>query len=264
MRFCIAISLLFSFAFTHAQVPAQAPRSLQYEVASIKESPPGAGRGQGRPEPGGVRYRGTNLPLRSYIFSAYRINADQLAGEPTWVDTVRFDIEAQAEKPSTLEEHHLMMRSLLAQRFHLQFHWEAREMPIYALTVSESGPKLTLHDSANAGEAWIEQSMNPPLHATWKAVSSSMELFTYRLAAVMDRPVVDQTGLQGEYDFTLTYTMDLPPNIQPNGMINGEPIDTSGPSIFQAVRQQLGLRLEARKGPVQVLVVDHVEKPSGN
>ncbi len=95
--------------------------------------------------------------------------------------------------------------------------------------------------------------MDTPFHAEWKAASASMELFAFRLAAIMDRPVIDQTGLNGEYDFTLTYTMDWPPNLPPDAMVNGQPIDTSGPSIFQAVRQQLGLRLDARKGPVQMI-----------
>lgn len=103
--------------------------------------------------------------------------------------------------------------------------------------------------------------MDAPFHATWKANSASMEVLAYRLAAVMDRPVVDQTGLKGDYDFTLTYTMEPPPNLPQNAIVNGQPIDISGPTVFQAVRQQLGLRLEPRKGPVQVMVIDRVEKP---
>ncbi|MGA3017282.1 MAG: TIGR03435 family protein, partial [Bryobacteraceae bacterium] len=136
--------------------------------------------------------------------------------------------------------------------------------PIYALVVDNGGAKLTPHDAANSGEPWIEQGMDAPFHANWKATSSSMELLAFRLASVMDRPVIDQTGLKGDYDFKLTYTQDLPPNFSPNTMLNGQPIDTSGPTIFQAVRQQLGLRLEARRGPVQVMVIDHVEKPGEN
>jgi uncharacterized protein (TIGR03435 family) len=259
------LAALLVTGLTGAQASAQGDQgSLKYELASVKPSPPEERGGSGRPEPGGQRYRGIHLPLKAYISSAYRIKADQVVGGPGWIGTDSFDIEAQAAKPSTLEEHHLMMRSLLAERFHLQFHLETKEMPFYSLGLESNGVKLTLHDATNSGEPWIEQGMDTPFHARWKATSSSMELFAFRLAAIMDRPVIDQTGLKGEYDFTLTYTMDLPPNLPPDSMINGQPIDNSGPSIFQAVRQQLGLRLDARKGPVEVMVIDHVEKPSGN
>jgi uncharacterized protein (TIGR03435 family) len=91
-----------------------------------------------------------------------------------------------------------------------------------------------------------------------------MDYFAFRLAARMDRPVVDQTGIKGGYDFDLAYTRELPPGIPENAMINGAPIDTSGPTIYEAVRQQLGLRLDAKKAPAQVMVIDHVEKPTEN
>jgi uncharacterized protein (TIGR03435 family) len=269
MRLRMTVAVLLTIGLARAQAPAQDAGLLKFEVASVKPSPPEARGGMARPEPGGLRYRGTNLPLRLYISSAYRIKGDQVVGAPGWVDTDRFDIEAQAQKPSSLDEFHLMTRTLLAERFHLRFHFETKEMPLYALTVDTGSPatggaKLTLHDAANSGDPWIEQGMDMPLHARWTATSSSMELFAFRLASVMDRPVIDQTGLKGDYDFKLAYTMDLPPNLPQNAMVNGQPIDTSGPSIFQAVRQQLGLRLDPRKGPVQVMVVDHVEKPSEN
>lgn len=266
MKVTVAVLLTIGLGSSQqsAQQPAQKPGSLRFEVASVKPSPAGARGGMARPEPGGRRYRGTNLPLKAYISSAYRIKADQVVGAPGWVDTDRFDIEAQAEKVSSLEEFHLMTRTLLAERFHLRFHFETKEMPLYALVVDTSGTKLTPHDAANSGEPWIDQGSDMPFHARWTATSASMELLAFRLASVMDRPVIDQTGLKGDYNFTLAYTMDLPPNISPDAKINGEPIDTSGPSIFQAVRQQLGLRLDARKGPVQVMAIDHVEKPSEN
>ena len=91
-----------------------------------------------------------------------------------------------------------------------------------------------------------------------------MDILTGRLSRMMDRPVIDMTGLAGDYDFTLTYTADPPPNLPPEAKINGEPIDFSGPTIFQAVRQQLGLRLEARKAPAPVMVIERIERPSEN
>lgn len=217
-----------------------------------------------RPEPGGQRYRGINLPLKTYIAAAYRMKPDQVTGAPGWFDADNFDIVAQAPKPATLDEMYAMLRNLLAERFHLQFHWDSKTLPVYVLSAGPSGTKLTRHDAGSSGEVSIEQSMEAPFHAKWKAEAASMEVLAFRLGLVMDRPVIDQTSLKGDYDFTLAYTMELPPNISPDAKINGQPIDTSGPSIFQAVRQQLGLALDARKAPVRVMVVDHAEKPSEN
>ena len=264
MRPLLALGFALALRVLSAQPSTQDAKNPKYELATVKPTPPGVRGGQSRPEPGGLRYRGTNLPLRYYIASAYQIKPDQLTDEPGWVDTEGFDIEAQAAKPSNLEEHHLMMRSLLAERFHLQIHFATKEMPVYVLTVDNNGAKMKLHDSENSGDPWIEQSADAPLHMKWKATSSPMQLLAYRLGMVMDRPVIDQTGLKGDYDFLLTYTMEPPPGFPADAKVNGQPIDLSGPTIFQALPQQLGLRLEARKGPVQILEVEHVEEPSGN
>jgi uncharacterized protein (TIGR03435 family) len=91
-----------------------------------------------------------------------------------------------------------------------------------------------------------------------------MDYFAWRLGQVMDRPVLDRTGLKGGFDFELSYTRDLPPGFGPETRLNGEPIDTSGPTIFTALKQQLGLKLESQKGPVETLVIDHVEKATDN
>jgi hypothetical protein len=131
MRLRMTVAVFLTVGLACAQAPAQDPGLLKFEVASVKPSPPEARGGMARPEPGGLRYRGTNLPLKLYISSAYRIKADQVVGAPGWVDADRFDIEAEAEKPSSLEEFHLMTRTLLAERFHLKFHFETKEMPVY-------------------------------------------------------------------------------------------------------------------------------------
>ena len=264
MRLTITGFLLTAIATSYAQPTSQDPGSLRFEVAAIKPSPPDARGGMARPDPGGLRYRGTNLTLSLYIAACYRVRTEQIEGAPGWVDSDRFDILANAAKQSSVEQMYLMLRNLLKDRCHLQFHLESREMPIYALTVDPAGPKMTRHDAGNGGDVWIEQGSEAPLHAKWTATSASMEVFAVRLARVLDRPVIDQTGLAGDYDFTLKYTFDPPPNFLPDALINGQPIDTSGPRIFQAVRQQLGLRLEPRKGAAPILVIDHIEKPSEN
>ena len=259
-----AAGVLLAALAGYAQSPAQDPGALRFEVASIKPSAPGGRGGMARPDPGGLRYRGTNLPLKVYIAACYRLRNDQVAGAPGWADTQSFDIVANAPQPASVEQMYLMMRNLLKERCHLQFHLENREMPVYVLGVDAGGAKMTRHDAASGGDPWIEQASEAPFHAKWTATSASMDIFAGRLARVLDRPVLNETGLQGDFDFTLRYTVELPPNISPNALVNGEPIDTSGPNVFQAVRQQLGLRLDARKGPAPILVIEHLEKPSEN
>ena len=94
--------------------------------------------------------------------------------------------------------------------------------------------------------------------------SVSMDYFAYGLTFLLDRPVINRTGIQGAYDFTLAYTLDLPPGVSENTVVNGAPLDTSGPTVFEALRQQLGLRLEPRREPVQIMTIDHAEMPTAN
>jgi len=248
-------------ALTHAQTPDP---SLKFDVASLKASEPG-GRGGGiRPAPGGERYLATNVPLRLLIQVAYRVKNSQISGGPSWMDTDTFDMNAKAERPSSAEELHVMLQNLLADRFQLKFHRESKELPVYAATVDKGGPKLQAHDAQSAGDPWIDQEVTQTTHMKMTAKFCPMDYFAWRLSQVLDRPVIDQTGLKGGYDFVLTYTRQLPPEIPEGATLNGQPIDTSGPTIFEAMRHQLGLRLDAQKGPVPILVIDHAEKPAAN
>jgi len=247
-----------------AQGQAQAPTSLQFEVASLKPSQPG-GRGGGiRPTPGGERYVASNVPLKLLITVAYRIRADQVIGGPAWIGTDLYDINAKAERPSSIEELHLMLQSLLADRFKLQFHRETKELPIYALTVDKGGAKLQPHEAQSAGDPWIDNTFEHFPQMTMHAKFVPMDYFAWRLSMMLDRPVLDQTKLTGGYDFELKFTRDLPPGTPEGALINGTPIDTSGPTIFEAIRQQLGLKLERQKGPVDIIAIDHAEKPVDN
>lgn len=180
------------------------------------------------------------------------------------MDTDTFDMQAKAEKPSNVEELHIMLQNLLAERFQLQFHRSTKVMPMYALTVEKGGPKMEAHTAKSAGDPWVDIQQTKFLHQTWIATFVPMDYFAWRLSMLMDLPVVDQTNLKGGYDFKLSYTADLPPNLPAEARINGEAIDTTGPSIYEAVREQLGLKLEKTKGPVEILQIDRVEKPSGN
>lgn len=194
---------------------------------------------------------------------AYGVKPEQIVGGPGWLDTDLFDMDAKAEKPSNVDELNVMLMNMLADRLHLKFHAEKREMSIYALTVDKNGAKLKPHDAANGGDPWIDQTTEI-LHTKMKAMSVPMTYFAYRLALLMDRPVVDMTNLPGGYDFNLEYTRDLPLGFPVGGKINGDEPDTSGPTVFAALRQQLGLELRAQKGLGAVIVIEHVEKPTDN
>jgi len=204
VRLTITFAFLVGAALALAQPPSKDPGSLKFEVASIKPSAPGGRGGGARPDPGGKRYRGTNVPLRLYMVACYRLRADQILNAPAWADSEPFDILAEAPKQSSVEEMYLMMRNLLIERCHLKFHLENRETNIYALTVDAAGAKLQRHDAANGGEPWIEQATVAPFHSKWTATAANMDIFTGRLSRMMDRPVIDMTGLAGDYDFTLS------------------------------------------------------------
>jgi uncharacterized protein (TIGR03435 family) len=251
-----------SLAAAHAQAPATS--DLKFEVATLKASEPG-GRGGGiRPTPGGERYEATNCTLKTMMMVAYRVKPDQITGGPGWVETDRFDMKAKPEHPSNGEELHAMLRNLFADRFELKIHHEKKELPVYALTVDKSGPKLKVHAEGNAGDVWIDQSVEGIVQVKMKGVFCPMEYLAFRLAQLMDRPVIDLTGLKGNYDFDLAYTRELPPGIPERASLNGVAIDTSGATVFTALKQQLGLDLKAQKGPVDIIVIDHVAKPADN
>jgi uncharacterized protein (TIGR03435 family) len=264
-RITTAALFAIRFASWHsAQAqPTPAAPALKFEVASLKPSQPGSVGGGIRPAPGGERYLASNMPLKSLIMTAYRLQADQVLGGPAWMDTELYDMNAKAEKPSSIEELHLMLQDLLAVRFQLRFHHETKELPIYALMVDKDGPKLKTHEGQSAADPWIDNTFEQ-LKMTMHAKFAPMDFFAWRLSMVMDRHVIDRTKLAGGYDFDLTFTREPRPDAALGALIDGAPFDTSTPTIFDAVRQQLGLRLESQKGLVDMLVIDHAEKPGGN
>jgi|ERR1051326_802432 uncharacterized protein (TIGR03435 family) len=240
---------------------AQPPK---FDVASLKPTQSPGPSSVVRPSPSGDRYVGTNASLRLMIQVAYRLKAEQVVGGPDWVATDTWDLNAKTDKPSTTEDLRLMLQDLLAERFHLKLRRDVKELPAYILSVDKAGAKLIPHQPAHGGDQWIDQPQQPFLHVKLSARYSTMDYFAFRLSQLMDRPVVNHTELKGGFDFELTYTRDLPPNMSPGAMLNGQPIDTSGPTIFGALRQQLGLKLEAQKAPVEIQVIEHVEKPTEN
>ena len=188
-------------------------------------------------------------------------------GGPKWLDSERFDIEAKVDGPAaeqmrtlSREQRKLQMQAmfqqLLADRFKLSVHWETRELPVYALVVAKSGPKLTAATKPDSGTS----SSNGQFMARGMTLAEISQSLTQELARELGRVIIDKTGIAGRYDVTLKWTPDAD-GASPD---KGTEDTSSGPSIFTALQEQLGLKLESTKGPVQVLVIDHIEMPSEN
>lgn len=229
-----------------------------FEVASVKASAPGGRGGIVRMLPGNQTYIANNVPLRLIMTVAYSVTDRQISGGPDWINTDRWDINAKADRRYTSDELHAMLARLLEDRFQLQVRHEKREMAVYALTVDKGGPKMAEHDPADLD--------HPPFGPGPGGRGTSgrnvqMSFFAFMLSRLLDRNVIDRTGLTKYYDLTLDFVRDVPP--QPEAA-PGEPQRPDGPSVFTAVREQLGLRLEPAKGPVEFLVIERAERPSQN
>jgi uncharacterized protein (TIGR03435 family) len=232
-----------------------------------------------------------NASVTDLIKFAYGIKSNaQLSKGPGWIDSDKFDIDAKIEEsqveamkklpPDQLpDQERLMLQSLLADRFGLKLTSQTKELPVYALVVAKSGPKLkeaeilplpqseqssplpSPGEPRKPGAHLPELLMGRPGKLT--AGEMPMPFFTdwiSRQPEMADRVVIDATGLKGRYNFELTWTPD---NGQPN-LLNGTPQENTGPSIFTAFQEQLGLKLEPQKAPVETLVIDHIERPSEN
>jgi uncharacterized protein (TIGR03435 family) len=241
---------------------AQTEAPLVFEVATVKPSVSGLFGGI-RPAEGGQRYVAKGVTVRFMIRAVYHIIDDQIIGGPAWMNTERFDVEGRAARPSSLRQLQEMFQTLLADRFKLQFHRETKQLPAFALTVDKTGPKLTANDNPDeVGDVSVGPSTGrlPGMYVR----KASMSYLCWHLAQFPDvgRPVLDRTDLKGFYDFKLEFAP------QTGGMMadgGGEaPHTFFGPSIFTALREQLGLKLVPEKSPVEVLVIDRLERPSSN
>jgi uncharacterized protein (TIGR03435 family) len=237
---------------------------LTFEVASIKPAPPG-GRGGGvgpTRDPG--RYTATNISLKLLVLDAYRLTLDQIEGGPEWIDRERYDVLAKPERPSSADDMRIMLQTLLAQRFQLHLHHETRRRPIYSLVVERAGQKLTpAAGNDPVTDPAFEQSIEEFHRVKMKARSVPLSYFAWRLSRVLGRPVIDETNATGSFDFDLTFVEEVSQDIVDRAVASGRHVELR-PSIFEAVEKQLGLRLESRSGPVDVIVIDHAEKPGAN
>ena len=236
-----------------------------FDVATIKPNNSGGATMQGLTV-NGRNFQTRNSSATDLICFAYNIQKKQLVNAPDWVDKDRYDIAATIDtegSPSDVQVR-LMIQKLLTSRFGLTFHREKREMSAFVLTVAKTGQKMTKNDSGGTLPGF---GMRPsPTGLMLPVFNSSMPNFvSFLQAMVVDRPVVDQTGLEGKWDFTIKFTPD-------DSLFNGHPpplpakTDTteSSPNFFDALQQQVGLKLEAQKTAVDVIAVDHLEKPSAN
>ena len=201
--------------------------------------------------------------VKGLIAAAYDLNPKTISGEPGWANSEHYDIEAVtpgAVRP-THDEQMKMLRALLSERFGLKFHREKKEFSIYAMTVAKGGLKLKAAEDASVpptvgpGIAYPARVELPGRNATVGELASLLQ------RAILDRPVVDRTGLTGRYDFTLVWA---PNDSEFGGDGPKAPESAPSPPLFEALEQQLGLKLEATRGTVDALVVDAVTRPSEN
>jgi uncharacterized protein (TIGR03435 family) len=254
---------------------AQSAGQPVFEVASVKHNTSGEARWFGPVISPGGRYTFTNVALRQIVRSAYAegqsslLENFRLVGGPDWLDADRFDIQAKAPGASpTRAEYRAMMQTLLRDRFKVAVHWETRSLPMYALIMANAdgrlGPRFhkTAIDCAPifAGAAGPETQPGqmPPCGTIQSgpgrmtARGRTLDMLATDLSERVERPIENRTRLQGYFDADMEWT---PTDV---------PADSSGPSIFTALQEQLGLKLESTRGPVRVLLIDHAEQPSAD
>ena len=270
---------------------------MSFDVASVKQNKSGVWQNSSNVpfgnddaySPNGGLFSATNIPVSGYIAFAYKLtfaqNALLRSQLPKWASADRFDIEARAEGNPTKDQMRLMMQSLLADRFNLAVHFETKEVPVYELALAKPnmlGPQLRPHSDdppcpsssspANGSGPTVAGGFPTPCgnfiplpasasgRQRMGARNLSWGLFVNLvgpMGRVADRPVLDHTGLSGTIDFVLEWTPGVPstPDFQP---------DASGPTFSEALQEQLGLKLNSKVDPVELLVIDHVDEPSAN
>jgi uncharacterized protein (TIGR03435 family) len=270
-----------AIALSQTESPTAHPR---FEVASIKPNSNGGNVAYIQPLPGS-RLVMTNFAVLQLILSAYGVQGYQISGDPPWISTDHYDIQAKSEGNASVQQMEgPMLQQLLEERFKLKLHREIRQLPVYELTVAKSRAKLERSKEGSCIPYSVDSPPPPPiapgaprpnfcgyprlgvegLTQTLDGAGVSMTVLANRLspsyATQLGRTVFDPTGLTGTFDVHLKWTVDASAGAT-GPVITDNP---TGPSIFTALQEQLGLKLESAKGPVEVLVIDHVEKPSAN
>jgi uncharacterized protein (TIGR03435 family) len=254
----------------------------QFEVASIKPSAGGPGSMFGSRGPG--MFNTENTPFKMLMAQAYRVKGFQISGGPSWINSDGYTITAKTSGEETQKERFekmmLMLQVLVEDRFQLRFHRETRDMPVYALTVAKSG-KLPPANCVQYDEKHrpappapgqppirfcgnVRGGRNGP-NSTMDAWGISTADLIQWLSNATGRTIVDKTGFTGTFDVKLEYLPEMAQGAQPMG--DGAPppaVENAAPSLFTALQERLGLKLESERGPVEILVIDRVERPTEN
>jgi uncharacterized protein (TIGR03435 family) len=285
----LAISLASTRSGAQSQTTTAATPVFEYEVASIKPSKPSNNGVSSGFNYSGNGFTATGLTLQSLIQQVFEIQNDQLAGAPVWLNTERYNIDAKMDSsvadalqklsPDDCASARLqMLKALLVDRLKLTFHRDTKELPIYSLLIAKNGPKLKEAKPGDTYPNGIAGMLGPGMSTSSRLGSVSLSAqgvplsgFVRQLAQFLHRTVADKTGLTGTYDFTLRWSTDES-GMQstpegggtPSGASSLPQTDHSAPTLFAAIQEQLGLKLERGKGPVELIVIDHVERPAGN
>ncbi len=272
---CMLICTAAAQGRTASSSPPLATASVdvpRFEVATIKPAVGNDGRIMMMMNPDGVSLHG--IPMQMVLRGAFNVEDDRIVGAPGWVKSNRYDIEAKVDaddapklKDWMIEQRWSMLLPLLTERFNLKYHHETRELPMYALVIAKGGSKMkeSKPNDPAAKDAKHTILMN---RGNLESEGTEISFLVRTLSRQLGRTVVDKTGLTGNYDYTLQWTPDDAP--PPAAGADGGPphndggSDAVGPSLFTAVQEQLGLKLESKKGPVDVIVIDHLDLPSEN
>jgi bla regulator protein blaR1 len=264
----LALAIAASFAPRWIAFAQQEPR-LAFEVASIKPSDPNI-----RQHLLGTRsgsFVATDATLKQLVGMAYDLRDHQISGGPKWLDSDRYTIEGKPDSttpigpgPAGIATARAMLRSLLADRFKLAVHHETKEEQIYELVIAKGGPKFKEVEAPKGGPRGLGSTGPGKLRGMFCPIG----ILAQTLSGVLSRSVIDRTGLTGNYDFVLEYTPELgqlqPGQPGPPDEPGLPPPAPDGPSLFTALEEQLGLKLQSAKGPVDIIIIDHAERPDAN
>lgn len=276
-----ALMVTAGLAQTNARAQSVAPTRVVIEVASIRPSDPATCNEYPIVDGHGDRLDTRCVRTKFLIQTAFNVRDFQIAGAPAWIESTQYDIAAKTESsPSesgvpekkinelTDEERRsrgdrlrAMLQSLLAERFQMRVHRETKQLPVYLLVVAKGGIKLKISTNSSGDSGGLR-----PGRGFLAGNQVGVPFLGQTLSQIVGRPILDRTGLNGKYDFELKWTPD---QSSANGPLGGAapPLlaaDPDRPNIFTALQEQLGLKLDSSKGPVEVVVLDHIEKPSAN
>jgi uncharacterized protein (TIGR03435 family) len=276
-----ALALLIASLLTAVRAAPEEKR-VAFEVASVKPDTSGSGMVMIRPPVGG-RFTATNARVKMLVSLAYKLPNFAISGGPGWIDTDGFDIEAKAADPKvSIEEMRPMLQSLLEDRFQLKVRIETREVPVYAITLPKGPARLPEAKEGGCREMDPSKPLPPPPppgqfpptpcggffmgpnHLEGGKIS--MTQLVNALTNILGQPVIDKSGFTGTFDVKLDFTAEgtaFRAGPAPAGL-PAPNFDNSGPTIFTALQDVLGVKLESTKGPQETLYIDHVEKPSEN